>query len=272
MNKIRFISVLLVLVNSGFSFAARREDYDVKKVEEAKAAAALTGEVKALRDPKPYLWLYQILMPTEFKKTQPDRTLKSFKVHLQDTYAAFPHPDEIRGELLWQPQNKLQNTYRTLTGKITYVGFFQKTYKYDVITLTSGSKIMRVKLHFKNATAADLAQLTDKLKKAEDFWNASRWPRDFAYSFKFQIVEAAKDAHYSIQLKDKTRGPYDTYWSRAWGARSIAHEMGHMFGLGDEYETLTGRSDCLEVSLMCGSGGQMLHNYYFILRRLVAVK
>jgi hypothetical protein len=272
MKNLKFIVVLLVFVNSSLGFAADREDYDIKAFETAQLANNGKIESLQLRDPKPYNWLYQLIMPVDAQKSLPDRTLKSFKVHLQDTYSHFPKPDDIRSEMLWQPENRLQDTFRTITGKITYVGFFQKTYRYDVITLKSGSKVMRVKLHFKNASSKDLEQLQNKVAQAEDLWMASRWPRDFSYGFKFQIVNSAKEAHFSVQLKDKTRGPYDTYWSRTWGARTVAHEIGHMLGLGDEYQTLTGKSDCLETSIMCSSSGQiLLHDYYFILRRLVRV-
>lgn len=236
--------------------------------------ALVAGEIEAMRSIEPYMWLYQILMPSELQKSLPDRTQRSFKVHLQDSFSYFPHPNEIRAERLWRPQRPEQDTYRTLSGKITYVGIFPKTYRYDVITLKSGTKIMRVKIHFKNASVEDIKVLTAKLQNAENLWNASRWPRDFSYGFKFQIVGTPKETHYSISLKDKTRGPYDTYWSRNWSARSIAHEMGHMLGLGDEYETLTSRSNCLDISLMCASSsGQLMpHNFYFILRRLVEKK
>ena len=87
-----------------------------------------------------------------------------------------------------------------------------------------------------------------------------------------ELVESRKDAHFSVKLQDKTRGPYDTYWGRRWTSVVVAHEIGHMLGLGDEYETLSGKSYCLRQSLMCSSwtGDLMPFHYYHILRRLIA--
>lgn len=225
----------------------------------------------SLRDWRPYEALYKQIMRAEDQSERPKETQKSFKVHLQDTYSYFFSPDEIQAQRLIQPQNPNIDTYRTVVGQITYVGLFRRTYRYDVISRVSGEKIFRVKVHFKNATPDDLQLAKQKMKRAEEIWNASIWPRDFIYSFRFEVVENEKESHFSVWLKDKTRGPYDTYWSRGWGPRTYAHEVGHMLGLGDEYETLTGRSDCLESSLMCSSsrGQMMVHHYYFVLRRLV---
>ena len=93
----------------------------------------------------------------------------------------------------------------------------------------------------------------------------------FSYRFQFEVVEKREEAHYSVNVLDQTRGPYDQNWARNWSATTVAHELGHMLGIADEYQTLTSYQDCLKTSLMCSSanGSLMSHHYYFILRRLV---
>ena len=156
-------------------------------------------------------------------------------------------------------------------GKITYAGFFPKKYQYDV----SFSPIIEhsVRIYLIDATPQDMIDFKQKLKVAEEQWNQDRIEMDFDYAFSFAITTNQDDAHYSVKILDSTRGPYDRNWGRNWTAVTIAHELGHMLGLGDEYDTISGKTDCLTTSLMCASwsGNLMYHNYYFILRRLVQI-
>lgn len=209
--------------------------------------------------------LYAEIMPAEMRSQQPLRTLKSFMVHTQDSYKNFPNPSDIQGKNIL-PISGVRN----FTGYMTYVGVVPKKYTYDVFF--DGQKhIFSVRIYLKNATIDDSARFSQMLLAAEKEWNASREPTDFSYEFRFSLVDNPSLAHYRVKVLDDTRGPYDTNWGRNWTQQVIAHEIGHMLGLGDEYETLTSTSDCLEISKMCDSwhGIMMKHHYYFVLRRLI---
>lgn len=215
-------------------------------------------------DPEKYRWLYELIIPAENRLGDAAKAFKSFKVHLNDSDEAFPAPEKLAVANL--------NQQTTIQGKITYVGFVPKRYRYDVIYSPQGDEVtLLVKIHFKNPHGQDLENLKMKMQQAEEIWNSHATILDFKYKFCFQIVNTASDAHFSVQLLDSTRGPYDTNWNRNWSSISIAHEIGHMFGLGDEYQTLTSVSDCLPQSIMCESfrANPMWHHYYFILRRLM---
>ena len=214
-----------------------------------------------------YQWLFEILFPAEIRNQFPDRSFKSFRVHLKDSYKNFIKPELIQ-------KNNLKPAGLE-TGSMTYVGIFPRGYKYNVSMDDQGAVTIQVKLHLKNPQGSDLDQFRAKVQEAEDIWNRSRslFPTDFDYQFKFLITENESEAYFSVDILDSTRGPYDTHWGRNWTERNISHEIGHMLGLGDEYKTLSSQSDCLDASLMCQSwtGELMPHHYYFILRRLITV-
>jgi hypothetical protein len=208
--------------------------------------------------------LYIEIMPEKLRLDYPSETYKSFKVHLLDTYKKFPKFASILNQDLAPVIG-----VKTVTGKMTYVSIFPKTYKYD-LSFENGEFIFKVRINLKKPTASDFVYFTDMVKQAEQQWNAYRIGMDFSYRFQFDIESDVKKAHYSVNVLDSTRGPYDVNWSRQWDGPSVAHEIGHMMGLGDEYQTLTSKTDCLPESLMCDSDGDIMkHHYYFILRRLL---
>lgn len=207
--------------------------------------------------------LYELLFSDSIRNLFPKESYKSFQVHLKDSYQYFPSPYQINQSHLRQ--------IKGLSGSITYVGIVKKKYSHDIAEDIRDERILRLRVHFKNASSQDKVLLKEKFKQAEDIWNRFRIERDFNYRFVFEVVEKEAQSHFSVLLLDETRGPYDTFWSRKWTSRVVAHELGHMMGLGDEYRTISGKIDCYKASLMCASwsGDPMPHHYYFILRRLI---
>jgi hypothetical protein len=212
-----------------------------------------------------YRWLYEKLIPEEIRLEQPAASFKSFRVHLEDSYQVFPDPDLIgAANLKPSPSARIQ-------GWMTYAGLFKKKYTHDVFQDASGQWVFNVRVRLKNGTPQDEVDFRAKIKAAEAMWNQYRPALDFQYRFQFDLVNDPAEAQYSVQVLDSTRGPYDQFWGRDWTAIVIAHEIGHMLGLGDEYQTLSSVTDCYKPSLMCDSWHGMLmeHHYYFILRRLL---
>jgi hypothetical protein len=131
---------------------------------------------------------------------------------------------------------------KSVSGKIRYVGLVPKKYRYD-IEVIDGVATAIVKVHFdmKEFTADSnwSKQIMDeKIAGAQRYWN-KKTPVN--YQFKFSRVDKEEDAFFSVKLKRKnTRGPYDTRWSLVWSEETIAHEFGHMLGLDDEYDQITG--------------------------------
>jgi hypothetical protein len=79
-----------------------------------------------------------------------------------------------------------------------------------------------------------LDSLADSLKQAESVWESGAGS---GYDFNFKVVKNKSSADFILKLTSEgSRGPYDTEWSLKWGVRTIAHELGHMMGLDDEYD------------------------------------
>jgi hypothetical protein len=211
-------------------------------------------------------WLYEKLFSLDIRSAQPTEVWRSFRVHLEDTSQEFPDPSVIQQAQLMP--------LKPVRGMITYIGMFQKKYVYDVFLGPDGAVVLKVKVHLKNPTPEDMVAFTQKVKSAEEIWNQYRIPADFVYRFEFEVVKTAEEAPFSVTIKDSTRGPYDQFWSRDWTESTVAHEIGHMMGLGDEYQPVGKAFGCYMSSLMCssGKGHPSFHHYYFILRRLILPK
>lgn len=209
-------------------------------------------------------WLYEILFTDLDRQNTPNESFKSFYVHMFDSYLEFTHPDNLASR-------NLKHIER-VEGQLGYVNnAIKKRYVYDVYRTEDQTYVMNVRIHLKDPVGADFENFQRKIKQAEAVWNASRVQLDFKYAFHFELVTDIQQAHYAVNVFDQTRGPYDLNWGRNWSSTTVAHELGHMLGLGDEYQTLSGKVDCLRHSLMCvsGSGKLMEHHYYFVLRRLM---
>ena len=207
--------ILVVFVGNVFAQEIWVEDYPV--------AAGDIESVQPSAD-EDYRWLYEILMPVNFQNELPSEAFKSFRVHLKDSYKQFPTPEQI--------QQKNLKSIRSVSGTMTYERIIKKKYRYDIVSDPQGF-VIHVRVHLKNPTASDKVNFSQKMKEAQDLWNESRIETDFQYQFHFEIVSESAKAHFSVSVLDTTRGPYDTNWGRDWTGRVVAHEGGHIFGLGD---------------------------------------
>lgn len=208
-----------------------------------------------------YQWLYEDLFSAQSRQEMPDETFKSFRVHLKDSNQSFPQLSDLVARNLTKVNQ--------VKGTITYVSVVKKKYLFDVIQ-TPEAIVLNVRVYLRNPTAQDTIDFKQKVQQAEDNWNQNRVATDFNYKFKFEIVNDSAQAHFSVFVLDSTRGPYDLNWGRNWSSSTITHEIGHMLGLGDEYQTISSKVDCYRLSIMCEdrTGALMPHHYYFVIRRL----
>lgn len=211
------------------------------------------------------LRVFAEVMPYMDIFSHPKETKKSFEVHLLDSYEKYPSFHDITDKNL-----KSFSGTEKIKGTMKYVKAIPMPYAYDV-TKQAQVYTFEVRIYFIGASQSDKELFDKLLLEAEQIWNSAKPNLDFAYEFKFTRVDDIRKAHYRPAVLNSTRGPYNISWGRNWTGITVAHELGHMMGLADEYETITSESYCLPQSLMCSSwqGQLMKHHYYFILRRLV---
>jgi hypothetical protein len=196
--------------------------------------------------------------------------------------------DRDRSECKFAPEkmfsvleNKISEKIQIpISGDINYMGQYTGPYKYDV-KVKNGHAYLSTKIFIRNVrkksirhNEAQLEQMKKKIKWAENYWNRYI-PAELPMSFKFEIVESKKDAYFRPALITRyTRGPYYTGWSTKFNTIVVAHEIGHMFGLDDEYENnMAGGNTtfCDVSSLMCSNAiGAVIpaYSYYIILNRI----
>lgn len=140
---------------------------------------------------------------------------------------------------------------------------------------------MSVRFNFnnnENLSPSTLALMQRKFDEAAVIWTRSQ-PSGLNLQFDFKAVVNDSNAVSATLVDEETRGPYDMTWSTQWEPEVIAHELGHVMGLTDEYSQLRvsfgigsgeNRSRCSYQSIMCNSYAkpQPIH-YYIILRRAV---
>lgn len=172
---------------------------------------------------------------------------------------------------LKRDRNKIRNDYRLLfpiadhkvhriTGKRIYYGLFPKKYRYTIEEdPTLNRLIVKLKIHFYPSKTYKkkserlhrendpdkkyypevpivLEKMKNNLKESENIWNRQA-PEDVA--FHFEYAEKASDADYSIKLVTHLGALYDRFIYANYGEDVLAHEIGHMLGLDDEYSMVT---------------------------------
>jgi hypothetical protein len=165
-----------------------------------------------------------------------------------------------------------------VSGTVSYLGIAPGSYGYDVYKDNNGNLHLETSIYFNNLedfSASQIASLERKFERAGEIWtNGNRFTAN-PITFKLKLNRQRRGAKISAKLKRNfTRGPYFSRWSMRWGTTTIAHEMGHMLGLDDEYSNNPfggSMAGCNRSSIMCSSHGgrPMDYQYYLIFRRML---
>lgn len=194
----------------------------------------------------------------------------SFGLHLRDSLEFFPHPDYLRR------MNFPPGLSREIRGEINY-SFAQLPFRYAYQVREEGSTyIISVRVHLRSSSSTALTNIREKLHHAQGTWeigyqrNAEPLYPRLRLHFEFLTVDSAEQAHFSVAVTEReSSGPYFSTWSTQWTREMVAHELGHMMGLNDEYNQVLERYDCWSGSIMCrGQEGEpQFYHFYHILRR-----
>ena len=182
---------------------------------------------------------------------------------------------------------------RRIVGEHFYMHVDPREYAYD---LSVGDALdVEVRIQITGPLARDphvVASMQEKLTRAAALWTSHAPHGSMRFRFVAETSDSS-DPHFVVNLAPgEPRTPYDVTWGADWGFHLLAHEVGHMMGLDDEYPQLrktlghalgqeprwrrdrTLRVEWLRCdlgSLMCDSKGEtsvpLAHHYYVIARR-----
>lgn len=202
--------------------------------------------------------------------------------HLKDSLSCLPDPGDVLAPNL--AARYPRPAAARVSGALSYVGGILGPYRYRFVPQAGGSVKVVVSIGYllptdgredgdslaRQLSEEELQGLAASVRGAQAYWNSAR-PAGSPFVFEFIFGPDSRRADFTVLLhRERVRGPYFHNWSVQWSANTVAHEVGHMLGLNDEYETLTGDiSRCDPASLLCDSryGALQPQHYYFVLRR-----
>jgi hypothetical protein len=186
-----------------------------------------------------------------------------------------------------------------ITGAVGYLGLVPLPYRYYLSSDANGNPVVTLRVHFTGALARqpeNLQRMARKLAQAAELWSDNSPASDFAgraAEFRFMVEAHSERAEFSLGLSEGCpRPPYLVSWGILCSPHFLAHEIGHMLGLDDEYNQLAktvghllgaehdwardvrlriARFECNVNSLMCSSkfdrSTPRLYDDYLVLRR-----
>lgn len=162
-----------------------------------------------------------------------------------------------------------------ISGKRVFYNLAVKKYKYRIIEdALTNSLIVNVKMHFypsktylkraaKGMKGYDneiklMKDVRNNVAETERIWNHQA-PK--GVKFKFDMVDSAQEADYSLKLKSIFGALYDKFIIAPAYASILSHEVGHMMGLDDEYSFVTSNMLPVNSAIEMVSGHER-HNDY----------